>query len=403
MVLKLALRNIFRQKFRTAMTLVAILSGVCGLILSGGFVQDIFIQLGEATIRSQTGHVQVFKEGFIERGTRQPGRFLIEDPEALAARIDALDGVDGVASRISFDGMLNNGRRDLGVIGEGIEPDKELEHGIFVRMLEGRQLEAGDEYGMIIGQGVAHSLGLAVGDNATLVMNTTSGALNTLDFEILGVFRSFSKEYDARAVRIPLAAAQTLLDTRGANLLVVGLARTEDTDRVSADIEQFLDPSLDSKKWRELTDFYEKTRELLGRQFGILQAIIALMVVLSVANAINMTAFERMGEFGTLRALGNSSTHVLRLILLESLALGVIGSALGVAAGIVLALAISAIGIPMPPPPNADLGYTAYIQLHPATIAMAFMTGLAATVIAAILPAFRASRGSIVDALRHNV
>lgn len=403
MVFKLALRNIFRQKFRTGMTLVAIIAGVASLILSGGFVQDIFVQLGEATIRSQTGHVQVFREGFIERGTRQPDRFLVADPVALAGRIGAIEGVDRVAARISFDGMLNNGHRDLGVVGEGIEPGRELEHGMFVQINSGRQLEDDDGYGMIIGQGVAHSLDLAVGDTATLVMNTTDGALNTLDFEILGTFSSFSKEYDARAVRIPLSAAQLLMDTRGANLLVVGLERTEDTARVDAEIQGVLDPGLGSRKWTDLSDFYTKTVALLGKQFGILQAIIALMVVLSVANAINMTAFERMGEFGTLRSFGNSSAQVFRLILLESLVLGLVGAILGVVVGIVLALVISAIGIPMPPPPNADLGYTAYIQLHPGTIALAFATGLAATVLAAVLPALRASRGSIVDALRQNV
>lgn len=69
MLIKLALRNIFRQKIRTAMTLAAIIFGVSGLILSGGFVQDIFVQLGEAIIHSQTGHIQVFRKDFLEKGT----------------------------------------------------------------------------------------------------------------------------------------------------------------------------------------------------------------------------------------------------------------------------------------------------------------------------------------------
>lgn len=65
---KLALRNILRQKSRTAMTLAAIIFGVAGLILSGGFVADVLTQLGEATIHSQLGHVQVFRKGFYEQG-----------------------------------------------------------------------------------------------------------------------------------------------------------------------------------------------------------------------------------------------------------------------------------------------------------------------------------------------
>ena len=72
------------------MTLTAIGFGVCGLIVSGGFVQDIFVQLGEAIIHSQTGHVQVFRKDFVERGTRQPERFLIHDPHVLSKRVEAL-------------------------------------------------------------------------------------------------------------------------------------------------------------------------------------------------------------------------------------------------------------------------------------------------------------------------
>ncbi|WP_454456876.1 hypothetical protein [Thauera phenylacetica] len=82
MLHKLALRNVFRQRVRSAITLAAIVFGVTGLILSGGFVQDIFVQLGEAIIQSETGHVQVFREDFREKGNRQPDRYLIEDPRA---------------------------------------------------------------------------------------------------------------------------------------------------------------------------------------------------------------------------------------------------------------------------------------------------------------------------------
>ena len=68
-------------------TLAAIVFGVTGLILSGGFVQDIFVQLGEAIIQSETGHVQVFREDFREKGNRQPDRYLIEDPAPISNAI----------------------------------------------------------------------------------------------------------------------------------------------------------------------------------------------------------------------------------------------------------------------------------------------------------------------------
>lgn len=403
MLLRLALRNVFRQALRTSMTLAAIAFGVAGLIVSGGFIQDIFVQLGEAIIHSQTGHIQTFRKDFIELGTRQPERFLIEAPDAVAKKIAALPEVKDVSARLNFTGMLNNGRRDLGVIGEGIEPDKEARLGSFLKITAGRQLTDADAFGMVVGQGVAQSLGLKPGDSVTLVLSTAEGALNTLDFELLGVFQSFSLDFDARAVRIPLAAAQELMLTSGANLLVATLHRTEDTDRALDSVQKLLgetDTGLEARDWRKLSDFYEKTIDLYDRQFGVLQLIILFMVLLSVANSVNMGAFERMSEFGTLLALGNRKGDVFRLIVLENVILGLVGALVGVLAGLAIAAAVSAVGIPMPPPPNANVGYTAYIRIIPAEVLTAAAIGLFATTLAALLPARRASAASIVDALR---
>jgi putative ABC transport system permease protein len=231
---KLAVRNILRQKFRTGMTLAAIMFGVVSLVLAGGFVADIFIQLGETIIHSQTGHLQLFKQDFLEKGSRYPERFLIDKPEEIASKIAAHPEVDAVMGRMYFAGLLNNGRRDLPIIGEGVEPDKEARLGSLLKIVEGQQLRDQDTDGVLVGQGVAHSLGLKPGDSVTLVMNAAEGAMNTLDFRVVGIFQSFSKEFDARAVRIPLAATQELMQTKGANQLVVALHRTEDTDKMLA-------------------------------------------------------------------------------------------------------------------------------------------------------------------------
>lgn len=401
MLIRLAIRNLLRQKIRTAMTLAAIIFGVSGLIVSGGFVQDIFVQLGESIIHSQTGHVQVFRKDFREKGTRQPENYLIPDPEALAARITALPEVKEVSMRLSFAGVLNNGRRDLGIVGEGIEPDKEARLGTALEILAGRQLRDDDLFGAVIGQGVAHAMSLEVGDSIVLVLNTAEGAVNTLDFEVVGIFQSFSKEFDSRAVRVPLAAARELLYTDGANMLVTTLHRTEDTARAYAAVAALVDPAqFEVFDWKMLSDFYEKTLGLYERQFGVLQGIILVMVMLSVANSVNMAAFERQAEFGTMQALGNRRRDIFRLLVVENTVLGLAGAVLGALIGIFLAVTISAIGIPMPPPPNANVGYTAMIRVVPSVVLGACLVGLVATTLAALFPARRVGATPIVDLLR---
>ena len=235
------------------------------------------------------------------------------------------------------------------------------------------------------------------------MISLAQGAVNTLDFEVVGVFQSFSKDFDARAVRIPLAAARDLMDTQAAHLIVVVLNQTEDTDRIFAALRQTLAPrGYELASWRELSDFYDKTVQLYESQFGVLRLIILLMVLLSVANSVNMTLFERTREFGTLLALGDRPGRVFALIISESLLLGLFGAGLGMALGSVLAWAISAIGIPMPPPPGMASGFIGQILVAPGLAFDGLVLALVTTFLASVAPAWKASRMNIVDALRYN-
>lgn len=401
---KLALRNVFRHKLRTAMTLTVIVIGTVGLILSGGFVHDIFRQLAELLIHSQSGHLQIARQGYFESGTRSPEKFLIDDPQPLRAAATAVPGVRAVMGRLYLTGLLNNGRSDRPVVGEGVEPEGERALGTSLVITSGRALGAGDQYGIMLGHGLAQALKLAPGDWATLVLNTPEGALNSMEFQVVGIFQTFSKEYDARAIRIPLAAAQALLSTGGVNTLVVLLDRTGDTARVADSLRAR--PELagaEVRTWLELNEFYTQTVEMYDAQFGVLRLIILIMVLLSVANSVNMSIYERVGEFGTMMALGNRSGRIFALILTENLIIGALGALIGTLLGVLLASVISQVGIPLPPPPNSDLPYTARITLTPGVVASAFAIGLFATVTAALLPALKIRRIPVVEALRQSV
>ena len=226
----------------------------------------------------------------------------------------------------------------------------------------GEQLSADEPHSILLGEGVAKALKLRPGDQVTLLVSTAEGALNSMELKVAGSFQSFSADFDARAVRIPLAAAQELLGTLAVNTVVVSLQRTEGTGQVldrlkgqlaASDLEVLL-------TWMELNELYEAVVALYERQFGVLQLIILFLVLLSVTNSVNMSAFDRVGEFGTMMALGNRGGQVFRLLVVENVLLGISGGLIGVAIGILLAFSVSAIGISMPPPPNANIGYTAY-------------------------------------------
>ena len=401
--MKLALRNMLRNGARTLMTLASIVFGVVALILSGGFVQDVYYQLGEALIHSQSGHLQVSRVGFHAKGTRRPEDYLIDDVAKLQQLVRQQPGVVDSMARISFSGLLSNGRTDWPIIGEGVEPEKEAALGSQLQITTGQQLSADDPHSILLGEGVAKALKLRPGDQVTLLVSTAEGALNSMELKVAGSFQSFSSDFDARAVRIPLAAAQELLGTLAVNTVVVSLQRTEDTGQVLDRLKgQLAGSDFEVLTWMELNELYEAVVALYERQFGVLQLIILFLVLLSVTNSVNMSAFERVGEFGTMMALGNRGGMIFRLLVVENFLLGICGGLIGVAMGILLAFSVSAIGISMPPPPNANIGYTAYIRIVPSVVLIAFFVGVSATILASLLPAWRVGRIPVVDALRRN-
>jgi len=297
--------------------------------------------------------------------------------------------------------LLNNGRTDYPILAEGVEPGRENALGTHLHLVAGRTLRDDDRFGAMIGEGVASALRLAPGDQATLLVSTIDGAMNTLDIEVVGVFQTFSKDFDARAVRIALPDAQDLLATTGVSRLVLALHDTASTQTVVDTLRPLLAAQgLSVRDWMALNDFYGKTVELYRQQFGFLKGMVLLMVCLSVINTVNMSLVERSWEFGTMRALGNSTRTVASLIIGESAALGFVGATGGTLLGVGLAVLISGVGIPMPPPPNADLGYDAFIRIVPSVVAESWLIGLFATVVAALYPAWRLSRLSIIGALR---
>jgi len=398
--LRLASRNLLRNRIRTAITLLAIVFGVTGLIVSGGFVRDIFVQLAEALIHSQSGHAQIGRAAVFSYGSRSPERYLLKNGDAIRQSLKADPDVQDVMARITFSGLLNNGKTDYAIIADGIEPDREQALGTHLRMIAGRPLKDGDVFGVMLGEGVAQAMQLHPGDRATLLVSTLDGAMNTLDVQVVGIFQSFSKDFDARAIRIPLAAAQEILNTQGIGKLVISLKTTQATDAFVARTRAQLSGDLQILDWRELNDFYEKTVALYEQQFGFLQAMVLLMVCLSVINTINMSLLERNWEFGTMRALGSHNRSIGALIITESFILGSAGATLGVILGVLIAVLVSGVGIPMPPPPNAEVGYDAFIRIVPSVLIQSWVVGLLATLVASFYPAYRTTRISILDALR---
>jgi len=151
-----------------------------------------------------------------------------------------------------------------------------------------------------------------------------------------------------------------------------------------------------------LADFYNKTVVLFSKQVDVVKLIIGIIIVLTISNTQTMSVLERTTEIGTSLAIGLRSSEIMKQFLMEGVLLGIAGGLAGIVLGYLVGAAISAIGIPMPPPPGMARGYTGQILISGALVRDAAILAVLTTLLASILPAWRASRLNVVDALRRN-
>lgn len=403
---RIAARNVFRNPRRTAFTLLVIVFGAVSMILAGGFIANNFQGLREMTIRNGIGHLQIFTKQHMSGPEERPLQFGIDDAAGLQKWLEAQPHVVATAPEIEFVGLVSNGEKSEAFLGRGIDPARQSALGFNTNVKSGRPLAANaGEAEVILGTGLARNLNVQPGDVLTILGTTTDGALNALDVRVVGLFSSGIKEFDARALKVSVPTAQTLLGSARVTKVIVKLDQTRRTEASAAAIAAALPGAgrdgLGLRTWRDLASFYKQVVMLYSSIFLFLGVIIVVLVVLSSSNTMMMTVFERVQEIGTLLALGTRRRHIVAIFLLEGLVIGALGGLLGCVAGYAAMHGINAAGLTMPPPPTFDRGIALNINFVPQLYVAVFALIATTLVVSAVIPSVRAARLRIVDALRH--
>ncbi|MEK6376040.1 MAG: FtsX-like permease family protein [Acidobacteriota bacterium] len=399
MLTTIAFRNVFRNRRRSAITLLVIVFGAVGLILFGGYKNRTFYALRESTIRNRLGHLQIYKRGFAGAEAQKPLQYGLENVDELRRAVERDPRVSMTTAQITLMGLVSNGEKSETFMATAVEPEKDRKMAA-QRITAGSDLPSNEPDAVIVGRGLAASMHVKPGDYLTLMSTTTSGSLNAMDVRVAGVFMSGVKEYDDRAVKMSLPAAQQLLQTKKIERLILILHDTGDTAAVHSTLARSL-RDVEFKEWSQLASFYHQVVMLYNGIFGFLGIVVFAIVVFSVANTILMSVFERTREIGTLMAIGTPRGTVWRMFLLEGVFIGLLGGVLGLAAGALAAFAINRMDLMLPPPPGYTVGYSLRVMLQTPILVTSFLISFITATLSSIVPALKASRLKIVDALGH--
>lgn len=407
--IKLAGRNILRNKRRSIVTLAAIGCGFAAISLFYGYTSHTYDGLMSMAIHGEgLGHLTIYKKGWLEKGKIDPDAYMFskQEIESIVKQVTGNGDVELATPQITLSGLVSNGNVSTIFVAQGVVPrDDGIIRGPrqIVGSHEGTGLDDDTPYRVEMARGLAKYLDLSLGKDAVVMAPTLSGQMNALDITVSSVFDTGSDATDDKYMRFSFAYAQSLLDTDKADRVVVLLKNTESTERMRTKISAQLDGAgipCEIKTWKELSVFYSKVREMFDMIFLFIFCIVLVIVVMSTVNTMGMTVLERTREIGTLRALGLKRRGVSKLFALEGGLLGFFGSLLGW----IFHTGVWALVKAFPPtytPPGISTAVPLTISLVPHVLLWLTVCFVILSLLAAIIPARRAARRNVVAALGH--
>lgn len=398
-LVRIAIRNVLRHPRRTGITCGAVAIGMAAMVVAAGFVDFTLWGLREAIVYGGLGHLQILPARAEPRA-----RLSAAVAREVNAALHALPHVGVIAPRVEFQGLVSAGPRTMAFSGIGVDAIPEARLRSLTMVIAGRWFTGAERSPQVlIGRGLAERLRVRPRSLVSLIAYSDRGSMSATEAEVGGIFESGVLEYDARTLLVPVAAARELMQTNGTSSIAVALRDAEEVRSAVALLRHaFTEKGISVRlaTWDELSPVYASVVQLYRWILDVFLAIVTLVVVLGVANTMSMAVLERTAEVGVLRALGFGPWRVLAMFVAESTTIGVSGAALGSVLGVTACVAISSVGIDMPPPPGHSQGYVAQVHVVPQAFAVAVAIVVLAAISAAIVPSLRAIRGEVSDALR---
>lgn len=330
MLLKIAWRNIWRNKRRTLITAASIFFAVLFGVAIESMNRGIFDKMINDSVRFYKGYGQVSQKGYFEEGSLD---LAFEWTAQLEQQILATEGIQEVVPRLEGFALASHQKITKSALLVGITPDQEDQlTGLQKRLVQGQYLQA-DQEAVLLGEGLADKLKLGVGDTLVLISQGYRGVNAAGKYPIQGIISFGSPELSASMVYLPLKAAQWFFGAE--NLVTTAILDLPNKTIASQALPQ-LQNQLDTSSY-EVLDWKVRMPELLEMKElkessnVITLFILYLIVAFGIFGVILMMTKERQKEFGILLSIGMKRGQLALITWLETLFLGLLGTVVGLA------------------------------------------------------------------------
>ena len=407
MYLQLAWRNIWRNKRRTAVILTAVVIGIWSMLLLGSLMRGMALGMIQNGISTLTGHLQIHHKGYrndpaIENSISHPKR--VED----ALRNTMPQGTLW-SLRVRVNAVASNARHSSGVTLVGMDPVTEAKISfIGSAVSRGKYLDPDERNGIIVGDALLEKFETKLGRKLVLMSQDTNREIASRAFRIVGTFKAEMESTEKQYVFVNRNEAQRMLKLEEAisEISVVFTGKPDNPDAFKALKVALPSRQFEVHTWRDLLPFQMAYLKILDGFMWIWYLVVFVAMGFGIVNTTLMAVFERMREFGLLKALGMKPWWILREVLTESFLLLITGMAIGNTLGFISIFALAGSGGIDLSALAAGAEYAGMTRvIYPAIglkdVLMSNMIVLSLGLLVSAYPAVKAARFTPVEALAH--
>jgi ABC-type lipoprotein release transport system permease subunit len=397
----LAWRNIWRNPRRTIVMLMAVVIGVWSMIFLGSLMRGMETEMVRNSISSLTGSIQIHHQNYLN------------DP-VVENSMDAIDRLDNAldkslggnalwAKRVRVSAVASNARHSFGVTLVGIEPEKEAKISFIGKAVtSGRYLKQGDKNKIVVGRALLEKFNTKINNKLILMSQDTNKEIASKAFRIVGVFTAESEAIEKQLVFVPISQAAGMLQMGGAiseiSILLPKLDISGKQERLAAEKLRLsiADKGIMVETWQQLLPMIKAYLEMSGFFLYIWYLVVFIAMGFGIVNTTLMAIFERMREFGLMKALGMRPFQIIKGVVTETFFLLVLGISAGMILGFFSVALIAKTGIDLSALSAGAQMWGIPRKLYPEIwaqdVAVAGLVVLALGLLVSLYPAVKAAR-----------
>ena len=403
MLLKIAWRNIWRNKLRSFVVIGSIAIGVWSLIFLLSFSNGIVKSYIRKSIETQTSHLQIHKKGFSQNEEIQ---FSIPNLESLDTQLEEIEDIKAFSNRSICRSMAATSHNSVGSRVIGVDPNREKKvTRIHEKIIEGTYFEQKGKNPILLSSSMAEKLKVGLKKKVILRFQDINGEIASAAFRVCGIYDTKNRLFDDLNLFVKQSDLNRLLGMKGASHeIAILLDSPEKAHKVKDKITDQINSELTVMTFDEISPEINLFNSQMKLSALIFTFIFMLGLVFGIINTMLMAVLERMTELGMLMAIGMNNVKVFLMINIETILLALISAPIGVLIGWLSVGYFKRVGLDLSHFSKGMQKFGISEVVYPETDYNLYILFIAAVFITAIIgsiyPAIKAIRLKPVEAIR---